>query len=301
MIKSNSCSRVAFTLIELLVVIAIIAILIGLLLPAVQKVREAANRMQCQNNLKQLSLGMHTYHDSKGGFPPIYWTPSSPANVNGDWGWSVAILPYIEQTALFNTMNPGNYLGDIPGVNAITQTWLPVFNCPTDPTTSKTNTFARNYGRSNYLVSDQIAGRYSRNMTTGALTESEVRIASITDGTSNTFMIGERDMKTNTAGGVWIGRVNGLTNAVAIGRADVPMNTPCPNPNSDPNCNRHAWSSQHSGGANFSFCDGSVKFVSSGITSHIGFTNSCNATNTANFPYQNLYRRDDGNVITEMP
>src|SRR5688572_16939942 len=106
-------TRRAFTLIELLVVIAIIAILIGLLLPAVQKVREAAARMKCSNNLKQMGIALHSYHDSYGTFP----TPP-PVGGGGTTGvsWQALILPYIEQDALGRTINP-NVGGYVAGVN----------------------------------------------------------------------------------------------------------------------------------------------------------------------------------------
>jgi len=131
-------SRPAFTLIELLVVIAIIAILIGLLLPAVQKVREAAARAQCVNNLKQIGLALHNYHDANSVFPSGYVDgnpagPSTPDNdVGPGWGWAAYLLPYVEQGILFEQINFSVGIGT--GSNTtLSQTVVKLYQCPSDP------------------------------------------------------------------------------------------------------------------------------------------------------------------------
>jgi prepilin-type N-terminal cleavage/methylation domain-containing protein len=127
--------RRAFTLIELLVVIAIIAVLIGLLLPAVQKVREAAQRAQCSNNLKQLALACHNYHDANGALPPSNTYRDNTNAVDAFMGWGIIILPYLEQNALFQRYDNTKFNHDVANAEVLA-TRLTVQICPTDPFTS---------------------------------------------------------------------------------------------------------------------------------------------------------------------
>jgi prepilin-type N-terminal cleavage/methylation domain-containing protein/prepilin-type processing-associated H-X9-DG protein len=289
-------TRRAFTLIELLVVIAIVAVLIGLLLPAVQKVREAAARTRCFNNAKQIALAAHNFHDANGFFPHAYHLNLSVTT--GNWGAGTRLLPYLEQVPLAAALNPPpDFLGAIPGPNPDTQSRPAVFACPSDPVRGPTNPNARDYGKSNYPLSAQIFLADSA----GTGRTPRVRVTDVTDGTGQTFAVGERESVRGLAA-VWIGRVHGVTDAMTYGRADLPPNTPFDRVGTDPNCTRHAWTSPHRGGLTFGFCDGSVRFVSERIRSHTGYTLSCpGQVNTADFPYQNLYRRNDGNVIPEVP
>jgi prepilin-type N-terminal cleavage/methylation domain-containing protein len=183
-----------FTLVELLVVIAIIAVLIGLLLPAVQRVREAANRLQCQNNLKQLGLGLHNYHGTYERFPPAY----QAVGLNSGPGWGTFILPYIEQEALGQQVPKGSpFWGGSRAVSTAAdggQTSLRMFRCPSGAGP------ILNAGQGDFAVSNYRA-------TCGTLTttiypaekdlggvmyqNSRVRITDVIDGTSNTTMVGE--------------------------------------------------------------------------------------------------------------
>lgn len=269
--------RRGFTLIELLVVIAIIAVLIGLLLPAVQKVRAAAARTQCKNNLHQHGLAMHMYHDVNKAFPPAFTKPS-------DYGWSVWLLPYVEQQNLFNIINPYN---TVLTLNASTTLRLSVFLCPSDGAPGTINNYFGGYAKSNYVVSEMVSDG-----------NSHIPMSTITDGLSNTIMIGERDML-KQVGAAWPGRDTKLSVLsgveVSIGRPMWPINTPFAGM-PDPACTRYAWSSYHVGGANFAFCDGAVHYLSNSIASD-PTQRDCSKPVPSNFPLQILYFASDGYTI----
>ena len=286
--------RGAFTLIELLVVIAIIAILIGLLLPAVQKVREAAARMSCSNNLHQIAIAVHSYHDANGHFPA---SAGAGYNYNctspNDWSWEVYILPYVEQAPLFKNLGvPNNTMQQ--SVNYISQP-IKSFQCPSDnisqPRTDEANigtTFSSginvavgqtnykgvcgdNWGWGNYQNTvngnnnglDQGNGIFYRtDGIPGTSGHGPLTMTSITDGTSNTLMVGEDVPKYNV-------HCDWVFFNHATGTCAIPLNYGIP-PNVDPSGptdwpNVYSFRSNHTLGANFAMADGSVRFINQGI------------------------------------
>jgi prepilin-type processing-associated H-X9-DG protein len=273
-------------LIELLVVIAIIAVLVGLLLPAVQKVREAAARTQCQNNLKQIGLACHGYHDAEQSFPPGYRASGAYADGATDtapgWGWSAFLLPYLEQGDLNARINFGLPI-EAPANTAAAQAVLKVYLCPSDlpPATAFAvpDAFGDTVMRaapSSYAAC--VGGDESD--TTGPTglgvfyRNSRTRLADVTDGTSSTLLVGERAW--SNANGVWAG-------AVARGVCRRGALSPCPgsaaawspaatlvlahshlnNASADSDGGLDDFSSRHVGGSNFAFADGSVRFLRS--------------------------------------
>jgi prepilin-type N-terminal cleavage/methylation domain-containing protein len=190
-----------FTLIELLVVIAIIAILIALLLPAVQQAREAARRSQCKNNLKQIGLALHNYHEVGGSFPPGVVNTNWTGTVSNGLAWSVLILPHLDQAPLYNTINT---LSSLESQAIIASEVLTTLRCPSDvgPDQATGGTSIGIWGTSNYPanygvglpVIDASITDVSRSCEGVFGQNSKIRFRDVKDGTSNVIFIGERRM-----------------------------------------------------------------------------------------------------------
>ena len=350
----------SFTLIELLVVIAIIAILIGLLLPAVQKVREAAARTKCMNNLKQFGLAMHAYHDSNEAFP---------RGNTGSWGndhgsWMFVSLPYMEQAPLYNqvvAVTSGGRPYSDPNWNmqaAVTAGLLPkklpFTRCPSDGYDADNPAYANYIGSQGPQCNDgacspradpfqlycngQVGGQGADGVSfpltpptydgygpssihgttstasncrgmmcrgTGSVGGPRINIASVTDGTSNTIFLGETLVEQNEFqrfGNSWgwagynsvsqgqtIQPINYPIDGKRVGASWSDCNTSCTALGVNPaNClwNWHVtwgFKSNHSGGANFCFSDGSVRFINQSIDHRT---------------YQYLGARHDGQPVT---
>jgi len=294
-----------FTLIELLVVIAIIAVLIALLLPAVQAAREAARRAQCTNNLKQIGLALHGYHDAQGVYAPGYLTKIGGGGVMGTpdpdtrdagpgWAWGALLLPYMEQSSLYGSLNvslPSWDLANTTGARASVATYL----CPSAPDMTRVydvknegGTTVATFSRSHYGAN---AGRVEAwatdsddwsTISDGPIyRNARIGVAAVTDGLSNTVFISEHSSSLSDK--TWVGVVPGAvgcpTPRYAFSECDVSAtqvllhsgpnpweNPPVVHPPNSRLAKICGTFSDHPGGSNVLMGDGSVRFASSNIS-----------------------------------
>ena len=309
-----------FTLIELLVVIAIIAILIALLLPAVQQAREAARRTQCRNNLKQVGLAFHNYHDVHGSFPPGYIARSvtaldpASADTGPGFAWGAMLLPMLDQGPLYNQIEL-NANADTPHNISVGQEFLTVFRCPTDTATER---FTVDNGSTQFeIASANYVGVFGYGSVTMApgnpdpqgllFRNSNSRFRDIIDGSSSTMLVGERthqhrfnrSMPSVAADSTWFAAFPGVFRSAGMGMMpdegpgslilghvgqQMPSGMTMHHP---PNTTNHIvnFSSLHEGGIHFLMADGSVHFLSENVD-----------YNT----FRWLGQVNDGNVIGEF-
>lgn len=314
-------NRIGFTLIELLVVIAIIGVLVGLLLPAVQKVREAAMRAQCLNNLKQIGLALHSFHDVHEKLPcgQSPWQDSLGVDIwnvtpfEGCWSWMVYILPFVEQESLYKKAKSYS-------VNAATAySWdnpvaaqnMKNYTCPADargallcPAVSAGTSIDQ--ALAGYLGN---AGTTSTSNDGVFFMDSNINFKDITDGLSNTFVVGERPPSSNLEFGWWFaaygydGKGNGdcvmTSNDLAIANYFIanyssPPNRPCNgNPankiglqlgNPDVGCDAAHYWSFHNGGSMFLMGDGSTRMIFNSSNSIIGALSTRSGGELSNLP-----------------
>lgn len=272
---SNLGCRVGFSLVELLVVIGIISLLLSLALPAIQRVRESAARVQCQNNLKQIGIALHHHHDTYGRLPP---QPAKDENdPNYSLTWMALILPQIDQGPLWEAterafqIEPRKPFDNPPhaGLATVVKTYV----CPDDgrlfsPLLDKDGVTAAN---TSYLG---VSG--GKQLADGVMSQIPgIRFSEITDGTSATLMVGERPPPDTLQAGWWYTRIRragvwgalyGPEGVMPVEHARIPTD-PCRGPfrfgpgRPDNPCDRYHFWSLHPGGANFLFADGAVHFL----------------------------------------
>lgn len=281
--------RRAFTLVELLVVIAIIGILIGMLLPAVQQVREAARRVTCANNLRQITLAMHNYESAFQHFPTGQSYRANAAPIGHGWGWNTHILPFLEQNNVYDAFILESRFRDLTNPEFLSKVYEGAL-CPSAAGQVKTlfinnhNNNSFSLAKSNYVgcegafdnsfqenADGRRNGMFARN--------SAIEMGHVSDGTSNTIVAGEAVWYGNgNRNGVpgsflwdttWYGRarINGVADSTSalLRGGQSRINTPSVASNAR---RRHSFGSDHAGGVNFSFADGSVHFLQESINNN---------------------------------
>jgi len=280
-----SARRLGFSLIEVLVVIGLIGLLLGLLMPAVQKVREAASRTHCQNNLRQIGLAMHHHESAWGRLPPSYSRHKVGTHLHHLMGWTLLLLPYIEQEPLWRLTQAAKQSGvqdyeNPPHVGLATV--IPLYTCPSDggrlsePITDDRG-YTAAYMSYTGVSGGKLTGAPLAPLQRGALDYAVgVPLTAIRDGTSQTLLVGERPPPGRWFSGAWYSPglpdpslangdyAFGLASSVRIefdvGNCAGPFKFG-PGRIENPCDSWHFWS-LHSGGANFVFADGSVRFLS---------------------------------------
>ena len=299
----HSKTRPGFTLVELLVVIAIIAVLIGLLLPAVQKVREAAQRTQCLNNLKQIGLALHNYHDANASFPSGHKVATTDPTNDGVAlyyaNWAILILPFIEQQNLYQQLDPTVTIFNAKN-KLVRETYVPTYTCPADINANQIITpesapgsggggvafmtgSYRGMGGVSATGFDQWAG-YPSEVLVNFRSRAGLRgmfhtdwpggpigpekMSSMADGTSNTLMVGERSTRTHqTRGTFWADAFNLYSLSGAYTQSASLLNDydACLAIASDQAQCKYGWGSFHTGIINFVYGDGSVRGIRTSI------------------------------------
>lgn len=257
--------RRGFTLIELLVVLAIIGMLTGLLMPAVQQARESARRVQCQSQMRQLGVALHNYHGQHGVLPSASLVIGPSFATFSGWGWGAMILPQIEQTPVY--MRICFEQGTAVGANRdVIPTPLAIWLCPSDSQPTAVSVAIEGYSDATVASGNMVASH-------GMLSPlSSVRFADVTDGLSNTLMLGERVFQPTISGGLmftssWCG---------VISETDIYTFTSMPwvqahatQPINRISTSADNFSSRHPAGANFCLGDGAVRFLSEYIDSYV--------------------------------
>lgn len=316
-------TRTGFTLVELLVVIAIIGILVALLLPAVQMAREAARRMSCGNNLKNLALAIHNYEDTFKVLPCGQVHKEAEGTPNErylpGWSWAAQALPYLEQGNISDQLDYTLEQNKAPNP-ALVATPLDIFSCPSSIKEDTKTKSGVTWGTSSYVG---CSGAFNESMFTKVdiknrdwpvskvqngifARDSSVKLASVTDGTSNTIMLGEIKWYKHTWDGLWAGSAKkrsgylGADSTLASIRSGRRKINP---PDSASNTvRREGFHSYHPGGAQFAFTDGSVHFISETVAH-----NECTVSqylDTSNSKtlgtFQRLTARNDGLVVGDF-
>lgn len=252
-------ARPGFTLIELLVVIGIIAILLALLLPAVQQVREAARRIECRNHLRQFGVALHSYHEAHNSLPPGELAQGDPPSfpLRTGWGWGAMILPQLEQSPMYNQID-FNFGTAVSNNRALIGQAMEIFQCPSDSAPAQITALipgsgATQVAHGNYAASGQMLSAMS-----GA------RFAEVTDGLSQTLMIGERGYSTIAGIGevtsAWCGTLAYDVDYLRF--HSVPHLTVLPGVRVNAT---NTFNSSHPGGTHFLLADGSVQFISESL------------------------------------